>query len=213
MALRRRTARRKEMLSRKLSKLSTKLGDSLAINKDLRREIDDRRRARMHHLTALKIGGCDVERSEHEINELITAAQRAYAEKDMCELRLAEMLRKSDDECGVIEAKLAECERESSEIDETIRQREAEVEEVKRETAAAVAEARREEEAREREMEHFASEMFHELGVGSLSELLDAYQTTASKVLSLWGKQAEQEGEVERLESEIRSIQALAPFS
>lgn len=98
-----------------------------------------------------------MERSEHEINELITAAQRAYAEKDMCELRLAEMLRKSDDECGVIEAKLAECERESSEIDETIRQREAEVEEVKRETAAAVAEARREEEAREREMEHFAS--------------------------------------------------------
>lgn len=56
-------------------------------------------------------------------------------------------------------------------------------------------------------------EMFRELGVGSLSELLDAYQTTASKVLSLWGKQAEQEGEVERLESEIRSIQALAPFS
>jgi len=138
----------------------------------------------------------------------------------MCRLRLAELSRKSDDECAVIDQRMAECDREISEIDEAMRQRDAEVEEMQRETNAAVAEARREEEAREREMEHFASvrnqrlevarsvdEMFAALRVNSMADLKDSFKTTAAKVLSLWQKQAEQEAEVELLEQEIRSIQ------
>ena len=39
------------------------------------------------------------------------------------------------------------------------------------------------------------------------SKVLDAYKMTASKVLSLWQKQAEQESDVERLEHEIRELQ------
>ena len=46
------------------------------------------------------------------------------------------------------------------------------------------------------------------LGVSSLVDLLDAYKMTASKVLSLWQKQAEQESDVEKLEEEIRSLQS-----
>jgi len=162
-----------------------------------------------------------VERSEDQISDLITAAQRAYAEKDMCHLRLAELQRKSDEECALIDQRIVECEREFDDIEETIHQRDLEVEEMQRETSAAMAEARREEEAREAEMEHFASvrnqrlelahgveEMFTALGVGSLTDLLDAYKMTASKVLSLWQKQAEQEADVERLEHEIRALQA-----
>eukprot|EP00966_Prymnesium_polylepis_P004496 103363-Prymnesium_polylepis.2 len=59
-----------------------------------------------------------------------------------------------------------------------------------------------------RQLAHGVEEMFTALGVGSLTDLLDAYKMTASKVLSLWQKQAEQEADVERLEHEIRALQA-----
>lgn len=160
-------------------------------------------------------------RSECEIDELISAAQRAYAEKDMCQLRLGELARKLEDECAVIDQRMAECDEELEQIESEMRQRDAEVEEVQRETAAALAEVQREERAREDEMEHFASvrnerlqlersveEMFAALGVTSLADLLDTHKGIAAKLLSLWQKQAEQEAEVEKLEHEIRSIQA-----
>ena len=57
------------------------------------------------------------------------------------------------------------------------------------------------------ELAHGVEEMFSMLGVSSLVDLLDAYKMTASKVLSLWQKQAEQESEVEKLEYEIRELQ------
>ena len=47
--------------------------------------------------------------------------------------------------------------------------------------------------------------MYQTLRVGTVMELVDAYTTTASKILSLWEKHGEQEGEVERLEEEIKA--------
>ena len=116
--IKKRQARRKEMLRHKLDKLTTKLGDSVAQNRSLRQEIDDRRRERVHHLTAVKIGGSAVERSESEINELICGAQRAYAEKDLCKQRLEELVQQSAKECEVINLRMAECDHEWEEIEE-----------------------------------------------------------------------------------------------
>ena len=201
-AIRRRQARRKGALHDKLNKLRAKLSDSQAHNKELRQEIDDRRRARVHHLAAVKMGGSAVERSNNEIGDLIVAAQRAYAEKETSVLRRAELEKKAAEEEVVMEQKMAEAEMEMEVIEEERRQRDAEIVEIERETSAALAEARREEESRDQELEHFASvrnarlelangveQMYSALNVSTLDDLLDGYKMTASKNLSLWAKQ------------------------
>ena len=76
-AIRRRQQRRKEVLRDKVNKLTAKLGEKLAVNRELKADIDHRRRARLHHIAAMKDGCSTVEQSQAEISELIVAAQRA----------------------------------------------------------------------------------------------------------------------------------------
>ena len=54
--IRKKFLRRKEHLRDKVNKLQAKLGAKLAVNRELKAEIDSRRRARLHHLAAVRAG-------------------------------------------------------------------------------------------------------------------------------------------------------------
>ena len=56
-AIRKRQERRKASLRERLNKHKIKLDNDIAHNRELRDEIEQRRRIRVHHLEALKIGG------------------------------------------------------------------------------------------------------------------------------------------------------------
>ena len=56
-AIRKRQERRKASLRERLNKHKIKLDNDVAHNRELRAEIEQRRRVRVHHLEALKIGG------------------------------------------------------------------------------------------------------------------------------------------------------------
>ena len=60
IAIKKRQDRRKASLRERLNKQKTKLDNSIAHNRSLRTEIEERRHVRLHHLEALKIGGTQV---------------------------------------------------------------------------------------------------------------------------------------------------------
>lgn len=217
--IRKRQQKRKDALNDKVNKLTAKLGEKLAKNRELRSEIDMRRRARLYHLAAVRDGGAEVARSEGEINELITAAQRAYAEKETIVLKLGDLKRRANEESYTYVREMDLCESQMEELDEECKQRDLQVEELQAEVAAANALARQAEEKRAQEVERYAAvrnqrlelqnsleRVYRTLHVASYSELVDGYRATASKVLSLWGKQGEQEGELDELSTEIGKI-------
>ena len=218
-AIRRRQQRRKEMLRDKVNKLTSKLGSKMAINRELKREIDNRRLARQHHLAAVRIGGAEVEKSQHEVAELIVASQRAYAEKETILLKLADLKRRANEESKNLDEAVEQCDVAMEELDEECRQRDISVEDARAEVGKALELAKQAEEEHEVEVERFAAVrntrlelqnaldgVYETLHVASFAELVDAYRTTGSKVLSLWGKQGEQEDEVDALEKEIKQV-------
>lgn len=115
-AIRRRQVRRKEHLRDKVNKLTAKLGEKLAKNRELRAEIDMRRRARLYHLAAVREGGAEVARSETEINGLIMAAQRAYAEKETIVLKLGDLKRRANEESITYVREMDLCETQMEEL-------------------------------------------------------------------------------------------------
>ena len=145
-AIAKRQARRKEHMKSKLNKLLTKLGSEEAANRALRREIDDRRLERVHHLSAVRAGEGQVESCNAEIGDLIVGAQRAYAEKETWQIKQAELKKKAAEERAVIELRMTECAGEIDVIEQEWRTRDEEVAEVEREVAFVVAETRRVEE-------------------------------------------------------------------
>lgn len=218
-AIRKRQLRRKDTLRDKLNKLTTRLGEIQASNRGLKQTISDRRLARLNHHAALRHGDVQVERADGEIAELITAAQRAYAEKMTIVLRLDELRKKASEESELLAREIDECEEDVCAIEDECRGRDACLDELAAEVAEEEKAARAAEGAREAEIKSFGKvrdtrlglqasldRIFEALHVGSLAELTDTYRTTASKVLSLWGKQGEQEGEVDLLRSEIKQL-------
>ncbi len=218
-AVRRRAMRRKEILRDQVNKAQKLLGEKLAVNRELKADIDHRRRARLYHLAAVKDGGQMVEKSQQEIGTLITSSQRAYAEKETIVLKLGELKRRAQEEANQLDLQMEHCDVQMEELDEECRQRDASVEEAKAEVQAALVLARQAEEERALELERFANvrntrleiqhaldRVYDTLKVSSLGELVDAYRATGSKVLSLWGKQGEQEDEVDSLQAEIARI-------
>ena len=218
--IRRRRLRYKESLRDKLNKLTAKLGAKQATNRELKAEIDGRRRARLHHLAAIKSGGAQVERSQDEISELIVASQRAYAEKETIVLKLGELKRRAKEEAKHYAQEMEAAEGAIEELDEACRARDAELDDLVKEVAAANALAKDAEGERAVELERFAAvrnqrlelqnaldNVYATLHVSSFGELADSYRVTSSKILSLWGKQGEQEGELEQLEAELARIE------
>ena len=218
--IRRRRLRYKESLRDKLNKLTAKLGAKQATNRELKAEIDGRRRARLHHLAAIKSGGAQVERSQDEISELIVASQRAYAEKETIVLKLGELKRRAKEEAKHYAQEMEAAEGAIEELDEACRARDAELDDLVKEVAAANALAKDAEGERAVELERFAAvrnqrlelqnaldNVYATLHVNSFGELADSYRVTSSKILSLWGKQGEQEGELEQLEAELARIE------
>ena len=218
-AIRKRNIRRKDQLADRVNKLTSKLGAKLAQNRELKSEIDARRRARLYHMSAVKEGHGIVTAAEGEISTLILEAQRAYAEKETIVLKLGDLKRRANEESFSYVREMDLCEQQVEELEEECKQRDLQVEELVGEVAAANALARQAEEERAAEVERFASvrnqrlalqndidRVYDKLHVASFTELIDGYRATASKVLSLWGKQGEQEDELDELTSEIKKL-------
>lgn len=219
VAIRKRQMRRKEHLRDKINKLTTKLGSKLAHNRELKAEIDHRRLARLHHIAAVKDGSFEVEHREDAIKELIVAAQRAYAEKEQIVLRLGDLKRRANEESYTYVREMEQCDTLMEDLDDECKQRDVQVEDLMAEVAAAVQLARQAEEERAAEVERFAAvrnqrlelqnslhHVYDTLRVDSDKELVDGYRATSSKVLSLWGRQGEQEGELEELQTETTRL-------
>ena len=111
------------------------------------------------------------------------------------------------------------CDTQMEDIDEECKQRDATVGELAAEVDQAKALAKQAEDARAAEMERFASvrnqrlelqhavkHVYETLKVESEKELVEGYQATASKVLSLWGGQSVQETELEELTTETARL-------
>ena len=88
---------------------------------------------------------------------MIVAAQRAYAERKTCMVRLEELKRELKTDAAQWEALMESCDAEMDALDEECAQREKELDDLERETAAMLAVSRREEEAQQRQLEHYAS--------------------------------------------------------
>ena len=88
---------------------------------------------------------------------MIVAAQRAYAERESCEMRQTEMKEELAKEAAQWQKTLAEYDAEMEALDEECRARDRELEELEKDCAAAVAVARRAEAEQERQLEHYAS--------------------------------------------------------
>jgi len=218
-AVMRRAMRRKEILRDQINKRQKLLGEKLAANRELKTDIDHRRRARLYHHSAVKEGGELVSNAQAEISMLIASAQRAYAEKETIVLKLGELKRRAQEEVRQLAIQMDDCDLQMEELDDECRQRDARVDEAKAEVQAALVLARQAEEERAGELERFTNVRNHRLEiqhsldrvydtlkVSSLGELVDAYRATGSKVLSLWGKQGELEDEVDTLNAEVARI-------
>ena len=105
----RRSKKGREKLKQKVDKLRLRLGEVKAGNRKLKHEINERRLARLNHLEAVKLGGVAVESAHEEVDDLIVAAQRAYAEKEVLERKLTQRREKAEEEIAMIDAEMDDC--------------------------------------------------------------------------------------------------------
>jgi len=126
-AIRRRALRRKEILRDQVNKAQKLLGEKVAVNRELKVDIDHRRRARLYHLAAVEDGSHMVASSQQEISHLISVSQRMYAEKETIVLKLGELKRRALDEFNGLQMQMEQCDVSMEELDDECRLRDASV--------------------------------------------------------------------------------------
>lgn len=214
-----RVTKRLVSLRDKLQLVTSKHDEQLAECKKLRGQVDDARRLKLHQTSSINYATSINERVGISISSKIVAAQRAYAEQETLGSRALEVQASSaaaDEEHAAALARLAADEHALEEVEA---ERERELAALEQDVHAAMVSAKAEEERRAAEQAEYKAivdrraryqdgldEVVSTLRVKSVDELMSAHTMTASKILSLWDKHAEQEAELEKLDGELREL-------
>ena len=127
-----------------------RLDDDIGYNKRLRREIEQRRLERLNHMQGVKLGQTQLERATSDISGMIVAAQRAYAERENCTARIAELRREVEQDAATWGETAAALDGEVEALEDECRARDRETAELEADVMAAVAVAQEEEESQAR---------------------------------------------------------------
>ena len=149
-AIRRRMLRQQATLREKVNRDKGRLDDDIGYNKRLRREIEQRRLERLNHMQGVKLGQTQLERATSDISGMIVAAQRAYAERENCTARIAELRREVEQDAATWGETAAALDGEVEALEDECRARDRETAELEADVMAAVAVAQEEEESQAR---------------------------------------------------------------
>ena len=149
-AIRRRMLRQQATLREKVNRDKGRLDDDIGYNKRLRREIEQRRLERLNHMQGVKLGQTQLERATSDISGMIVAAQRAYAERENCTARIAELQRDVEQDAATWGETAAALDGEVEALEDECRARDRETAELEADVMAAVAVAQEEEESQAR---------------------------------------------------------------
>lgn len=204
-AIRKRQERRKKILADRLQKSQQMLDTDLALNRQLRQEINERRATRLGHQEAMRKGSQHVEDTASAISSTIVATQRAYAEREMCVAKIADARQELAQKTEMWREEIARIDQELRECDGRVATRERETEAAEVAAGLVLASLEREEEEKEKELNRYAAvcnqrlELDHGLeqiiravNVRTVDELGAAFGSLSASVLSLWQKHASQ---------------------
>ena len=149
-AIRRRMLRQQATLREKVNRDKGRLDNDIGYNKRLRREIEQRRLERLNHMQGVKLGQTQLERATSDISGMIVAAQRAYAERENCTARIAELRREVEQDAATWGETAAALDGEVEALEDECRARDRETAELEADVMAAVAVAQEEEESQAR---------------------------------------------------------------
>jgi hypothetical protein len=205
----------------RLQLLSRKHNEMSAENRKLRLRVEDARRVKMHQHSSMQIANSVADRAGMSVSSMITQAQRAYAEQEIFDARIGEVRAAMGDAAEEHAAALRQIAADEAELEAVEADRERELAQLDDSVQVTLQKAQAEDERRASEHADYKAivdrrakyqdgleQIISDLEGKNIADLVSTYTTTASKILSLWDKHAEQEAELQHLDKHLHALGA-----